>query len=163
MLVRQRARWLTRGERVTESDWFCGLARAGPGLRVQAATTNAPTPLNVRYGCLAQRCHRARNALHSRPQVELAQTEYQLPRLTKMWSHLDRVGGGGQVKGTGEKQIEIDKRLLRDKAAQLRRELEAVRARRWFGWALGLPCRSSRVGDSDTRFYIVYIQRWLLS
>ncbi|PNW71706.1 hypothetical protein CHLRE_16g665650v5 [Chlamydomonas reinhardtii] len=63
-------------------------------------------------------------------QVELAQTEYQLPRLTKMWSHLDRVGGGGQVKGTGEKQIEIDKRLLRDKAAQLRRELEAVRTHR---------------------------------
>jgi GTP-binding protein HflX len=53
--------------------------------------------------------------------VELAQVEYQLPRLTRMWSHLDRVGGGGQVKGTGEKQIEIDKRLLRDKAASLRR------------------------------------------
>ena len=35
-------------------------------------------------------------------QVELAQTEYQLPRLTRMWTHLDRVGGGGQVKGTGE-------------------------------------------------------------
>ena len=55
------------------------------------------------------------------PKVELAQVEYQLPRLTRMWSHLDRVGGGGQVKGTGEKQIEIDKRLLRDKAAHLRR------------------------------------------
>ncbi|GLC45322.1 hypothetical protein PLESTB_000309600 [Pleodorina starrii] len=63
-------------------------------------------------------------------QVELAQTEYQLPRLTKMWTHLDRVGGGGQVKGAGEKQIEIDKRLLRDKAAALRRELEAVRTHR---------------------------------
>jgi len=34
-------------------------------------------------------------------QVELAQTEYQLPRLTRMWTHLDRVGGGGAVKGTG--------------------------------------------------------------
>eukprot|EP00983_Pelagomonas_calceolata_P134597 1162075-Pelagomonas_calceolata.AAC.10 len=33
--------------------------------------------------------------------VELAQTEYQLPRLTRMWTHLDRVGGGGAVKGTG--------------------------------------------------------------
>ncbi|KAF6258260.1 hypothetical protein COO60DRAFT_1701428 [Scenedesmus sp. NREL 46B-D3] len=63
-------------------------------------------------------------------QVELAQTEYQLPRLTRMWSHLDRVAGGGQVKGTGEKQIEIDKRLLRDKAAALRRELQAVRTHR---------------------------------
>jgi GTP-binding protein HflX len=38
-----------------------------------------------------------------------------------MWTHLDRVAGGGQVKGVGEKQIEIDKRLLRDKAAALRR------------------------------------------
>jgi hypothetical protein len=55
------------------------------------------------------------------PQVELAQTDYQLPRLTRMWTHLDRVAGGGQVKGAGEKQIEIDKRLLRDKAAGLRR------------------------------------------
>ncbi|EFJ39892.1 hypothetical protein VOLCADRAFT_108445 [Volvox carteri f. nagariensis] len=63
-------------------------------------------------------------------QVELAQTEYQLPRLTRMWTHLDRVGGGGQVKGAGEKQIEVDKRLLRDRAAALRRELEAVRTHR---------------------------------
>jgi hypothetical protein len=53
--------------------------------------------------------------------VELAQTEYQLPRLSRMWSHLDRVAGGGQVRGAGEKQIEIDKRLLRDRAAALRR------------------------------------------
>ncbi|KAG2488119.1 hypothetical protein HYH03_013267 [Edaphochlamys debaryana] len=63
-------------------------------------------------------------------QVLLAQTEYQLPRLTRMWTHLDRVGGGGQVKGAGEKQIEIDKRLLRDRAAALRRELESVRGHR---------------------------------
>ncbi|GAX76601.1 hypothetical protein CEUSTIGMA_g4047.t1 [Chlamydomonas eustigma] len=63
-------------------------------------------------------------------QVELAQTEYQLPRLTRMWTHLDRVGGGGQVKGTGEKQIETDKRLLRERASQLKRELESVRTHR---------------------------------
>ncbi|KAI8462495.1 MAG: hypothetical protein J3K34DRAFT_527703 [Monoraphidium minutum] len=63
-------------------------------------------------------------------QVELAQTDYQLPRLTRMWTHLDRVAGGGQVKGAGEKQIEIDKRLLRDKAAALRRELQEVRRHR---------------------------------
>lgn len=63
-------------------------------------------------------------------QVLLAQTEYQLPRLTRMWTHLDRVGGGGQVKGSGEKQIETDKRLLRDRIALLRRDLEAVRRHR---------------------------------
>ena len=54
-------------------------------------------------------------------QVQLAQVEYQLPRLTRMWTHLDRQSGGGRVKGSGEKQIETDKRLLRDRAAALRR------------------------------------------
>jgi GTP-binding protein HflX len=63
-------------------------------------------------------------------QVALAQVEYQLPRVTRMWTHLDRVGGGGQVKGAGEKQLEIDRRLLRDRAALLRRELDGVRAHR---------------------------------
>jgi GTP-binding protein HflX len=38
-----------------------------------------------------------------------------------MWTHLDRVAGGGRVKGAGEKQLEIDRRLLRDRAAGLRR------------------------------------------
>ncbi|KAH0896464.1 hypothetical protein HID58_046032 [Brassica napus] len=45
-------------------------------------------------------------------QVALAQMEYQLPRLTRMWTHLERQSGG-QVKGMGEKQIEVDKRILR--------------------------------------------------
>lgn len=45
-------------------------------------------------------------------QVSLAQMEYQLPRLTRMWTHLERQAGG-QVKGMGEKQIEVDKRILR--------------------------------------------------
>ncbi|TVU03081.1 hypothetical protein EJB05_51409, partial [Eragrostis curvula] len=45
-------------------------------------------------------------------QVTLAQMEYQLPRLTKLWTHLERQSGG-QVKGMGEKQIEVDKRILR--------------------------------------------------
>ncbi|RWW09162.1 hypothetical protein GW17_00027359 [Ensete ventricosum] len=44
--------------------------------------------------------------------VALAQMEYQLPRLTKMWTHLERQAGG-KVKGMGEKQIEVDKRILR--------------------------------------------------
>lgn len=44
--------------------------------------------------------------------VALAQMEYQLPRLTRMWSHLERQAGG-KVKGMGEKQIEVDKRILR--------------------------------------------------
>lgn len=65
-------------------------------------------------------------------QVELAQTEYQLPRLTKMWSHLERQAGGssGKVKGMGEKQIEIDKRLLRSRASKLRRDIDEIRMHR---------------------------------
>jgi GTP-binding protein HflX len=43
--------------------------------------------------------------------------EYQLPRLTKMWTHLERQSGGGQVKGMGEKQKEVDKRILRDQVS----------------------------------------------
>ncbi|CAI5516877.1 unnamed protein product [Closterium sp. Naga37s-1] len=47
-------------------------------------------------------------------QVQLAQLEYQLPRLTRMWTHLERQAGG-MVKGMGEKQIEVDKRIIRER------------------------------------------------
>lgn len=67
-------------------------------------------------------------------QVELAQLEYRLPRLTRMWTHLARqtsaVGGGVGVRGPGEQQIEIDRRLIRQRIAFLRRQLEDVRAHR---------------------------------
>ncbi|XP_024976537.1 uncharacterized protein LOC112514347 isoform X2 [Cynara cardunculus var. scolymus] len=62
-------------------------------------------------------------------QVALARMEYQLPRLTKMWTHLERQSGG-KVKGMGEKQIEVDKRILRDQIGVLRKELESVRKHR---------------------------------
>ncbi|KAK9947025.1 hypothetical protein M0R45_012462 [Rubus argutus] len=62
-------------------------------------------------------------------QVALAQMEYQLPRLTKMWTHLERQSGG-QVKGMGEKQIEVDKRILRTQIGVLKKELESVRKHR---------------------------------
>ncbi|KAL3677378.1 hypothetical protein R1sor_027326 [Riccia sorocarpa] len=62
-------------------------------------------------------------------QVELAQFEYQLPRLTRMWTHLERQAGG-MVKGMGEKQIEIDKRILRTRISALKAQLESVRDHR---------------------------------
>lgn len=62
-------------------------------------------------------------------QVELARMEYQLPRLTKMWAHLERQAGG-MVKGMGEKQIEVDKRILRNQIAALKKELDTVREHR---------------------------------
>ncbi|KAF3785410.1 GTPase [Nymphaea thermarum] len=61
--------------------------------------------------------------------VSLAQMEYQLPRLTRMWTHLERQAGG-KVKGMGEKQIEVDKRILRTQIGVLRKELESVRQHR---------------------------------
>eukprot|EP00897_Mesotaenium_endlicherianum_P000465 jgi/Mesen1/10419/ME000818S09894 len=64
-------------------------------------------------------------------QVVLAQTEYQLPRLTRMWSHLERQAGGDQaVKGMGEKQIEVDKRILRTRVVLAQTEYQLPRLTR---------------------------------
>src|SRR5205085_9616026 len=65
-----------------------------------------------------------------RLQVELAQIEYDLPRLARQWSHLSRQKGSVQQRGEGEKQIEVDRRLLRRQKEQLREELEHVRTHR---------------------------------
>lgn len=64
-------------------------------------------------------------------QVELAQYTYRLPRLTRMWTHLSRQGVGGVgLRGPGETQLEIDRRDISRRMAQLRRELEGVRRHR---------------------------------
>ena len=65
-----------------------------------------------------------------RIQVELAQIEYDLPRLARQWSHLSRQKGSVQQRGEGEKQIEVDRRLLRRQKDQLEEELEHVRTHR---------------------------------
>ena len=65
-----------------------------------------------------------------RLQVELAQVEYDLPRLTRQWSHLSRQKGGVQQRGEGEKQIEVDRRLLRRQKGHLEEEVEQVRMQR---------------------------------
>lgn len=60
-------------------------------------------------------------------QVELARMQYSLPRLTHAWAHLSRQQGGAKgTRGEGEKQIEVDKRLVQTKITQLRKELKAV-------------------------------------
>ena len=58
--------------------------------------------------------HRARTS-HARTQVELAQYQYLLPRLTGMWTHLERQRGGIGLRGPGETEIETDRRIIRDK------------------------------------------------
>lgn len=68
---------------------------------------------------------RARTA-HAKTQVELAQCEYMLPRLTRMWTHLERQKGGIGMRGPGETQIESDRRVLKDKIAKLKKDLKAI-------------------------------------
>jgi GTP-binding protein HflX len=70
----------------------------------------------------------AKNArtAQSRTQVELAQSEYLLPRLTRMWTHLQKQKGGIGMKGPGEKEIETDRRLIRDKIAKLKKDLAHI-------------------------------------
>ena len=63
-------------------------------------------------------------------QVELAQHQYLLPRLTGQWSHLERLGGGIGTRGPGETQLETDRRLVRRRIQRVTQELEGVRRRR---------------------------------
>ncbi len=68
---------------------------------------------------------RAKTA-HAKTQVELAQYEYLLPRLTRMWTHLERQRGGIGLRGPGETEIETDRRIIRDKIARLKEDLKRI-------------------------------------
>ncbi len=63
-------------------------------------------------------------------QIELAQLQYLLPRLTGMWTHLSRQSGGIGTRGPGETQLEVDRRRVQEKIARLSRELDDVRQQR---------------------------------
>jgi GTP-binding protein HflX len=65
-----------------------------------------------------------------RLQVELAQLEYQLPRLTRLWTHLSRTGGGIGTRGPGESQLETDRRIIRDRIKKMKERVEQVRQQR---------------------------------
>jgi GTP-binding protein HflX len=74
-------------------------------------------------------------ALHAqthegRLQVELAQLEYQLPRLTKLWTHLSRTQGGIGSRGPGESQLETDRRIIRTRIAKMKERVDQVRQQR---------------------------------
>ncbi len=79
-----------------------------------------------------------------RLQIELAQLRYLLPRLRRMWTHLERQRGGIGLRGPGERQLEIDRRRIQDRIFRIRKSLENVRGRRSeqrrgrrrHGWAL---------------------------
>jgi GTP-binding protein HflX len=63
---------------------------------------------------------------HAKTQVELAQYQYLLPRLTNMWTHLQKQKGGIGMKGPGEKEIETDRRVIRDRISLLRKHLSGI-------------------------------------
>lgn len=64
---------------------------------------------------------------HAKTQVELAQYRYMLPRLTRLWTHLERQrGGGALMRGPGETQLETDRRLIQDKISKLKKDLEEI-------------------------------------
>ena len=63
---------------------------------------------------------------HAKTQVELAQYQYLLPRLTRMWTHLDRIKGGIGMRGAGETQIETDRRIIQQKISLLKEKLKKI-------------------------------------
>jgi GTP-binding protein HflX len=63
---------------------------------------------------------------YARTQVELAQYQYLLPRLSKMWSHLDKQKGGIGMRGPGETEIETDRRIIRDRISLLKEKLKTI-------------------------------------
>jgi GTP-binding protein HflX len=68
---------------------------------------------------------RARTS-HAKTQVELAQYQYMLPRLKRMWTHLERQRGGIGLRGPGETEIETDRRIIRDKISSLKEQLKKI-------------------------------------
>jgi len=68
---------------------------------------------------------RAKTA-HAKTQVSLAQCQYMLPRLTRLWTHLERQRGGIGLRGPGETEIETDRRVIRDKIARLKEDLKKI-------------------------------------
>ena len=63
---------------------------------------------------------------YARTQVELAQCQYFLPRLTRLWTHLERQKGGIGMRGPGETEIETDRRIIRDKITLLKKKLDSI-------------------------------------
>jgi GTPase len=95
-----------------------------------AQSRNLGEQLNMkvvdRTGLILDIFSRRARSREARIQVELAQLEYLLPRLTRMWEHLSRLGGGIGTRGPGETQLEVDRRRIRERIAKLKRELERV-------------------------------------
>lgn len=104
-----------------------------------------------RSGLILDIFARRARSREARIQVDLAQLRYLLPRLTRRWSHLSRQVGGIGVRGVGEKQLELDRRLVRKRIGHLQRQLEAIdRARRERRKRRGGSFRAALVGYTNT-------------
>ena len=109
----------------------------------KAFNRNVMDRTEVILGVFAQRAQ----TREARLQIELARVKYEAPRLKRLWTHLSRQqgtsgsgGGGAYLKGEGEKQIEIDRRILKRKIDQLQKEIEEVRCPS--GYSAYFPIRS---------------------
>lgn len=84
------------------------------------------TKILDRTGLILDIFARRAQTAHAKTQVELAQYQYMLPRLTGLWTHLERQRGGVGMRGPGEKQLETDRRIVLDKIARLKEELRDI-------------------------------------
>jgi len=142
------AEWQNRGH--VDPNWYVGKGKAEELLAAKAETgfdlliaddELSPGQQKALEGLLAVKViDRSRLILdifaqHARThegrlQVELAQLEYQLPRLTRLWTHLSRTGGGIGTRGPGESQLETDRRLIRERIKKMKERVEQVRQQR---------------------------------
>lgn len=109
----------------------------GAGLVVFDRTVSAPQMRNLekmtgceildRTGVILEIFARHARTNQAKTQVEIAQLEYQLPRMTGAWTHLERQRGGGVQRGMGEKQIEVDRRRARERISRLQKQLDNYR------------------------------------
>ena len=97
---------------------------SGPQVRNLEEMTNCA--VSDRTGIILEIFARHARTTQAKTQVEIARIEYMMPRLAGAWSHLERQRGGGVQRGMGEKQIEIDRRLARERMSRLKRQLEGI-------------------------------------
>ncbi|MCB0522644.1 MAG: GTPase HflX [Lewinellaceae bacterium] len=96
------------------------------GKQVSALESELKVKIVDRSSLILDIFARRAQTAQAKTQVELAQLQYLLPRLRGLWSHLERQRGGIGMRGPGEKEIETDRRIVRDKIALLKKQLEKI-------------------------------------
>ncbi len=96
------------------------------GKQVSALETELKVKIVDRSSLILDIFARRAQTAQAKTQVELAQLQYLLPRLRGLWTHLERQRGGIGMRGPGEKEIETDRRIVRDKIAVLKKQLEKI-------------------------------------